>query len=178
MAHLDQDSSNNRPDNLAFLCFEHHDSYDSSTSQAKNFTIGEVKAYRDELYSHTQKLALQNVIAPVSPMFSENEEQEALGFYTGTHRSRSAVLSVADGPKTIEQINAGIPPCDVEWTRAILSDVIYSGWIRRSPADHNIFELTMNGRRMLDVLDLLPEELKDKAWKAVWFPPGFDPNLT
>jgi hypothetical protein len=37
-------------DNPAFLCFEHHDRYDSKTSQSKNFSIAELKAYRDELY--------------------------------------------------------------------------------------------------------------------------------
>lgn len=50
IAHLDGDSSNSAPDNLAFLCFEHHDQYDSRTSQSKNFTVKEVKRYRDELH--------------------------------------------------------------------------------------------------------------------------------
>jgi hypothetical protein len=50
IAHLDGDNSNSAADNLAFLCFEHHDQYDSKTSQSKNFTIKEVMAYRDELH--------------------------------------------------------------------------------------------------------------------------------
>jgi DNA-binding transcriptional regulator YhcF (GntR family) len=50
IAHLDGDNSNSDLDNLAFLCFEHHDQYDSSTSQSKNFTLPEVKRYREELY--------------------------------------------------------------------------------------------------------------------------------
>jgi len=50
IAHLDQDRSNNLEDNLAFLCFEHHNEYDSKTSQSKGLTIGEVKFYRDKLY--------------------------------------------------------------------------------------------------------------------------------
>ncbi|HEY0556820.1 MAG TPA: hypothetical protein VGG20_21365 [Thermoanaerobaculia bacterium] len=49
IAHLDQDPSNNDPDNLAFLCFDHHDAYDSKTRQSKNFTESEVKLYRTEL---------------------------------------------------------------------------------------------------------------------------------
>ena len=49
IAHLDKDNSNNSYENLAFLCFEHHDQYDSKTSQSKNFTIKEVKRYREEL---------------------------------------------------------------------------------------------------------------------------------
>ncbi len=49
IAHLDQDASNNSPDNLAFLCLDHHDQYDSRTSQAKGLTIEEVKRYKIEL---------------------------------------------------------------------------------------------------------------------------------
>ena len=36
--------------NLVWLCFEHHDEYDSSTSQGKGFSIDEVRRYRDRLY--------------------------------------------------------------------------------------------------------------------------------
>src|SRR5438552_2944139 len=59
IAHLDQDRSNRRPDNLAFLCLDHHDEYDGRTSQSKGFTIDEAKLYRSELYAHMQALALR-----------------------------------------------------------------------------------------------------------------------
>jgi hypothetical protein len=49
IAHLDKNPSNNDPDNLAFLCFDHHDAYDSTTRQSKNLAEGEVKLYRAEL---------------------------------------------------------------------------------------------------------------------------------
>ena len=52
IAHLDGNPNNNAPDNLAFLCLDHHDEYDGTTSQAKNLTRGEVKRYRDELFAH------------------------------------------------------------------------------------------------------------------------------
>ncbi len=51
IAHIDQDSSNPAEDNLAFLCFEHHDRVDSRTSQSKNFTITEIKHFREELHA-------------------------------------------------------------------------------------------------------------------------------
>src|ERR1035437_1562923 len=51
IAHLDGKPSNVDFDNLAFLCLEHHDQYDSSTSQSKSLTLREVKAYRSELES-------------------------------------------------------------------------------------------------------------------------------
>jgi hypothetical protein len=54
IAHIDRDSSNNEINNLAFLCLNHHDSYDSKTSQSKGFTPVEVKRYRDELYAAIQ----------------------------------------------------------------------------------------------------------------------------
>jgi hypothetical protein len=38
IAHLDQDPANNNESNLAFLCFDHHDQFDSKTSQSKNLT--------------------------------------------------------------------------------------------------------------------------------------------
>jgi hypothetical protein len=53
IAHLDRDRSNSAEENLAFLCFEHHDEYDSRTSQRKGLTAGEVKAFRDELQTAT-----------------------------------------------------------------------------------------------------------------------------
>jgi hypothetical protein len=49
IAHLDRDPSNGDPDNLVFLCLEHHDQYDSRPSQSKGFTPEEVKRYRAEL---------------------------------------------------------------------------------------------------------------------------------
>ncbi len=51
IAHIDQNPSNDSLENLVFLCLDHHDAYDSSTSQSKGYTQDELKHYRDELYS-------------------------------------------------------------------------------------------------------------------------------
>lgn len=50
IAHLDHDPTNTRLDNLAYLCLDHHDQYDSRTSQSKGLTLREVKRHRDSLY--------------------------------------------------------------------------------------------------------------------------------
>src|SRR5262245_49996186 len=42
IAHLDQNPANSTLDNLAFLCFAHHDEYDSRTAQSKGLTNAEV----------------------------------------------------------------------------------------------------------------------------------------
>jgi hypothetical protein len=51
IAHLNGDHSDNRFENLVWLCLEHHDKFDSTTSQTKNYTQVEVKTYRDMLYA-------------------------------------------------------------------------------------------------------------------------------
>lgn len=50
LVHLDQDPGNNAADNLAFMCWNHHDEYDSRTSQSKGLTEQEVRTYRQNLY--------------------------------------------------------------------------------------------------------------------------------
>jgi hypothetical protein len=50
IAHLDGRPDSNDLDNLAFLCFEHHDQYDSSTSQSKGLTPREVRQFRMDLH--------------------------------------------------------------------------------------------------------------------------------
>jgi len=52
IAHLDRKSSNNTPDNLAYLCLPHHDKYDSKPSQTRRLTATEVKHYRAALYEY------------------------------------------------------------------------------------------------------------------------------
>lgn len=49
VAHLDRNASNNSRENLVFLCFDHHDQYDSKTSQSKGLTVEEVRRYRAQL---------------------------------------------------------------------------------------------------------------------------------
>jgi hypothetical protein len=50
VAHLDRNPANNDLDNLAFFCLDHHDQYDSRTSQSKGLTPGEVRRFRKELH--------------------------------------------------------------------------------------------------------------------------------
>jgi hypothetical protein len=54
IAHLDHNRINDKIDNLAFLCFDHHDQYDSITSQSKSIQINELKTYREQLYQFVE----------------------------------------------------------------------------------------------------------------------------
>src|SRR6266404_8805058 len=53
-AHLDGDHENSAEGNLAFLCFDHHDEYDSTTRISKGLREKEVRRWRDELYKEMQ----------------------------------------------------------------------------------------------------------------------------
>jgi hypothetical protein len=54
LAHLEWDHSNSTEGNLAFMCFDHHNEYDSTPSQSKGLREKEVKKWRDELYKEMQ----------------------------------------------------------------------------------------------------------------------------
>jgi hypothetical protein len=52
IAHVDGDNSNAALSNLAWLCAEHHDALDSSRSQLKGLSKGEVLFARERLHEH------------------------------------------------------------------------------------------------------------------------------
>jgi len=51
IAHLNHNPADYRFENLVWLCFDHHDDFDSRTSQSKGFKTGEIRHYRDRLYA-------------------------------------------------------------------------------------------------------------------------------
>jgi hypothetical protein len=67
IAHLDGNRDNCSEDNLAFLRMTHHNLYDSTTSQHKNYTIDEVKAARERLY---EAIARNEHLATATPKTS------------------------------------------------------------------------------------------------------------
>lgn len=61
IAYLDGRNANNDLDNLAFMCFEHHDQYDSRTSQSKGLTPQEARRFRKELHEVIERVWNQPV---------------------------------------------------------------------------------------------------------------------
>lgn len=55
IAHIDNNNQNNNEENLVFLCFEHHDEYDSKMSQSKGLTERELKEYKKGLEDWVKK---------------------------------------------------------------------------------------------------------------------------
>jgi len=118
IAHIDGDASNSSPENLGFLCFEHHDRLDSKTSQSKNLTVAEVKAYREELHRAVQlafgkEVAFGEVRSFLDPIaghyimsgHGESAEVRATRLEDGTFHVAGLALWGADrkyGPNTGE----------------------------------------------------------------------------
>lgn len=184
IAHLDRDPSNNSVENLTFLCLDHHDEYDSRTSQSKGLTIREIKRHRHGLYEFVRGLPRQDAgssgESPWSNLWPPGawtvEHDEALEFHTGTHRSQAVVLFVSRGPRTLEEINASVPPHDLDWTRTIVSDVVRRGWVQTTHSEPPRYELSPRGYGMLRVLERIPQDIKDAAWRRVW--PSKNEGLT
>lgn len=55
IAHLGKDPSKTDESELVFLCFDHHDEYDSTTRQSKNLSRAEVERYRDQLLAEVER---------------------------------------------------------------------------------------------------------------------------
>ena len=81
VAHLDHDCTNNQLENLAFLCLEHHDRYDASTSQSKGFTLDEVKHYCGCLVAFLNRKSTPSSLPSgevVAPLASRQPTRRAL----------------------------------------------------------------------------------------------------
>ena len=111
IVHLDKNNSNNIYDNLAFLCLEHHDHYDSKTSQSKNFTIIEVKRYRDELK--------ENFLVTKKPLQKSNDKINLTPEEYKKEEIRNVLIEIITEYKTIFSYNyvahkIGLPAKTVE----------------------------------------------------------------
>ena len=72
IAHLNHNPSDNNFDNLVWLCFDHHDEYDTKTSQSRGFTEGEIKEYRKQLYEQNQNIS-SAILDRGEPSFAPND---------------------------------------------------------------------------------------------------------
>lgn len=74
IAHIDKNPANPDISNLVFLCLDHHDEYDSSTSVSKNYTPQEVCHYRsllDAKFGHNhQVLSLISKVSDTTSLLS------------------------------------------------------------------------------------------------------------
>jgi hypothetical protein len=180
LAHLDQDRENNGFQNIAFLCLEHHDEYDGKTSQSKAITAEEVKRYREDLYRFVDseinmrnagrgKAQIPNDYWKFKAAPSMAEINEALDFYAGPHRTRSVLMLLEKGPKTLTELQDAIPG-EPDWIRSIADDVVHSKWAFGPLDKQPHYRVAPAGERIMRILDAIPEFIKNAAWEANWNP--------
>ena len=87
IAHLDRDPSNPSVDNLVFLCLEHHDQFDSRTSQSKGLTADEVRRFRQELAA-----AIEHLYRPPTPARTSDRATPARERPTFRENSAAEIL--------------------------------------------------------------------------------------
>jgi hypothetical protein len=185
IAHINRKSNDSRQENLAFLCLDHHDKYDSTSSQSKGLTEPELRHYRDQLYKHFE--GLDGVEPYTDSLFAEFKDliqprwrhiyEKALAFYTARHRTQEATLMTLDGPKSTEEIASRlIPPDDLSWTMAIIQDAIDYGWLELSTRQPGRYEATVLTRVLLEALNDIPESVKRRAGVKIWRPDLLEPE--
>lgn len=108
IAHLDQDPSNPAFDNLAWLCFNHHDAFDGRTRQSKNYTIEEVKTYRNSLYEHLASTQTSNAVKQsIDHSYDASRRIKAVREELGLKSSQFAELLSVGSQREYEAIENG-----------------------------------------------------------------------
>lgn len=106
IAHLDRNRSNNRLDNLVWLCLPHHDDYDSVRRQTKRLTAEEVKFYRSKLNEQLSKYPFSGSPVDSEPIDFEEKSDVALSVivrYSSADKTTSKVIA-AEILTRVEQI--------------------------------------------------------------------------
>jgi hypothetical protein len=99
IAHINRKRNDSRFDNLVWLCAEHHDEYDSRTSQSKGITSGELREYRNRLYKEiNSKLTILTVDESVEGLSSEPSSNEKKSEYDRVYERFEGELKYVSSP--------------------------------------------------------------------------------
>lgn len=104
IAHVNQDASDARLENLAWLCLDHHDGYDTRPSQSKGYTSQELKDYRRRLYDAVVRW--QSTGSPLPVPAGESLRQR---LRTLLHTIRPEVLQLVDAGQPQIRVMIAVP---------------------------------------------------------------------
>ncbi|WP_437954415.1 hypothetical protein WME76_22740 [Sorangium sp. So ce119] len=111
LAHIDRNHGNSTESNLAFLCLEHHDEYDTMRSQSKGVTERELRYHRDRLHEAIARGAHHHAPTPIDTRILEHDRAvfvAADAILSETHLREFLYEVAADHSYT----RAGINPID------------------------------------------------------------------
>lgn len=150
IVYLDSNTKNDSIDNLAYLCLDHHNAFESRMSQSKNYTSGELFSYKTEL----ERYIFTEWNKPI--LSSEIEVDVFSGKYSHSRDNASADIEIKYIGGNILQIqgmalwgtnsdggpNIGILDCvaELKGTKAIFRDKYHD--------DEYVLELTFLGSKI------------------------------
>lgn len=89
IAHLDDNPSNNDPDNLVWLCLDHHAKWHTRGNMTKGLTVDEVKAYRARLHDAVETGECPGENEPCTIKFP-------IAFHTTAGKSNTIINAAGD----------------------------------------------------------------------------------
>ncbi len=99
IAHLNRKRNDSRFDNLVWLCVEHHDEYDSRTSQSKGITPGELREHRSQLYKEiNSKPTILAAEGAVEDLTSESSSEDETSVYVKVYERFEDELKYTSKP--------------------------------------------------------------------------------
>jgi len=177
LAHVDRDPSNSRADNLCFLCLPHHDAYDTRRSQSKNLTAGELRLYREKLYSYLRDTppGKDSAYAPMigrpletSPFFALIAAAESHGVVDFHVRNEGAPVTCLSFEPRIQGLSVqqwqpsslasgGVFRAKIELSSPNIMECVFEMRVRDKGGLERTYELTMNRQftpRRFDFLEI------------------------
>ncbi|MEG3147601.1 WD40 repeat domain-containing protein [Sphingomonas sp. RT2P30] len=159
LAHLDGNRANSAESNLVFLCLEHHDEFDSRTSQSKNLTRGEVRKFRSELYNQIELVFRQDGVT---------QQIEVMGFpdsFPATGTTETSLCAPGD-------VSAPGPPS--RWSLRYHFEFSNAAWLGRFSEDNReimVAESNNGSWHFKDSVDdfwqfQIPEDLRNASEKS------------
>ncbi|WP_145358578.1 hypothetical protein [Alienimonas californiensis] len=118
IAHIDRDRSNNAEANLVPLCLDHHDEYDSRTSQSKGLLPSELAIYKRKLIADIAEGRLTQDPPPVVEQTVETPAEHDAFTYGVLFADISRILAVHD-------LVGMVPPAGTDEYDLEVEDVIY-----------------------------------------------------
>ena len=136
LAHVDRDASNSSADNLAYLCFRHHNIYDSQQRIGRNVTPGELRYARKLLYDEMRSKPSVNLVVTVEidrdfETFSDADQTQVMETIRNAIQRNSEVRVISRESGSV-RLKFEMPSDQV----ARLLDAIHSGEL----ADINVVD--------------------------------------
>lgn len=88
IAHLNKDNTQTRLEDLVWLCIPHHDQYDSTTRQSKNYTVSEVRNCRERLYAEVERVRAESEAKQEDKAATTNALSALFSYMPYTHLGR------------------------------------------------------------------------------------------